>query len=63
MDVLRPWIGLAVQCELDAAVQWRKNTVDNAQSEAVGEVTYEDDGSNLRVASHRVGVVQIIEVC
>ncbi|SLM37343.1 hypothetical protein LPUS_07162 [Lasallia pustulata] len=61
MDVLRPWIGLAVQCELDAAVQWRKNTVDNAQSEAVGEVTYEDDGSNLRVASHRVGVVQIRE--
>lgn len=63
MDVLRPWLGLAVQCELDAVVKWRRSAVDNPQSEAVGEVIYEDDGSNLRVASPRIGVVQIIEVC
>lgn len=63
MDVLRPWLGLAVQCELDAVVKWRRSAVDSSQSEAVGEVTYEDDGSNLRVASPRIGVVQITEVC
>lgn len=63
MDVLVPWLGLAVQCELDAVVKWRRSAVDNSQSEAVGEVTYEDDGSNLRVASSRIGVVQIINVC
>lgn len=61
--MLRPWLGLAVKCELDAVVQWRKSAAENPQSEAVGEVTYEDDGSNLRVASPHIGVVQIIEVC
>lgn len=63
MDVLKPWLGMAVQCELDALVKWRKSVVDKSQSKAVGEVTYEDDGSNLRVASPRIGVIQIIEVC
>ena len=61
--MLRPWLGLAVQCELDAVVLWRKSAALKSQSEAVGEVIYEDDGSNLRVASPRIGVVQIIEVC
>lgn len=61
--MLRPWLGLAVQCELDAVVKWRRSAADNPQSEAVGEVIYEDDGSNLRVASPRIGVVQIIKVC
>ena len=60
--MLRPWLGLAVQCELDAVLQWRRRAVDSAQSEAVGEVTYEDDGSNLRVTSSRIGLIQIIEV-
>ena len=63
-DILRPWLGLTIEQELGLVVEdWSQKAPNNCQgSGQVVDLSYEDDGTNLRIKSPRPRVVQIAKV-
>ena len=63
MDLLKDWLGPTIERELGEVLEWRDNESNRHQSIGkVGAITFEDDGSNLRVKSTKREVVQISKV-
>ena len=65
MELLREkWLGRTIERELgDVLERWGKSGVVGSQGRGDGEnLTFEDDGSNLRIKSARPRVAQIIKV-
>ena len=61
--LLDEWIGKTVEQELGEAIQWRQDTANSSLNVGkVGDLTIEDDGSNLRLKSSKRRIVQIIKV-
>lgn len=64
MDILNEWMGKTIEQELGEVLEWR-NKSDENRSQVTGTVrdlTFDDDGSNLRIRSARPRIVQIIKV-
>ncbi len=64
-DILRhPWLERTIDQELsDVLERWGNNEVGNPQeTQQNGDLPFEDDGSNLRIASTRPRVAQIVKV-
>lgn len=63
-DLLRPWLGRTIGQELGEVLQrWSKCEANGSQGTGQVEgLSFEDDGSNLRIRSPRPRVVQIIKV-
>ena len=59
MDLLKNWVSNTVEQGLGAVLQETKAC---GQLDQAKHVPYEDDGSNLRIPSSKIGVVQIIKV-
>lgn len=61
--LLDEWIGKTVEQELGEALRWRQDTANFSLNVGqVGDLTIEDDGSNLRLKSSKPRIVQIIKV-
>ena len=61
--LLDEWIGKTVEQELGEAIRWREDTANSSLNVGkVGDLTIEDDGSNLRLKSSKRRIVQIIKV-
>lgn len=61
--LLDEWIGKTVEQELGEAIRWRQDTANSSLNVGkVGDLTIEDDGSNLRLKSSKRRIVQIIKV-
>ena len=64
-ELLRdPWLGKTIEQELGDVLDWLSKSDENKfqVTGRVGNVTFEDDGSNLRIRSMRPRVVQIEKV-
>ena len=65
MELLRDkWLGRTIEQELgDVLERWGKSGAAGSPRRGDGEnLTFEDDGSNLRIKSARLRVAQIIKV-
>lgn len=64
MDLFREWLGPTVEQHLGEVLEWRsKSEVNRSQLAGnIGHITFDDDGSNLRIRSAKKPVVQIIKV-
>lgn len=64
MDLLREWLGPTVEQQLGEVLEWRSKSEANRSQLAgkIGHITFDDDGSNLRIRSAKKPVVQIIKV-
>ena len=61
--LLDEWIGKTVEQELGEAIRWRQDTINSSLNVGkVGDLTIRDDGSNLRLKSSKLRIVQIIKV-
>lgn len=64
MDILSPWLGATIESELGQVLQYRG--IDSNRTQSIGRagvLSYEDDGSNLRIKSDKKGpVLQISKV-
>lgn len=65
MELLHEWLGPTVEQELGEVLEWRgKSEVNRSQlTGQIGDLTFDDDGSNLRIRSAKKQVVQLIKVC
>ena len=63
-DLLHEWLGECIEREVGAVLEWRSENERNRsdQSGKVGDLEYQDDGSNLRVKSAKPQVVQMAKV-
>lgn len=64
-ELLRdPWLGRTIEQELSEVLErWSKGEAKGSQSEgSTRDLSFEDDGSNLRIRSWRTRVVQIVKV-
>lgn len=61
---MHEWIGPTIEHELGEVLEWRgKSEASRSQVVGtVGDLTFDDDGSNLRIRSAKKQVVQIIKV-
>ena len=59
MDLLKNWLSSTVEQELNVVLEKAKAS---GEISTARDVSYEDDGSNLRVTSSKSGVIQIIKV-
>ncbi|KAL6716606.1 hypothetical protein ACLMJK_006173 [Lecanora helva] len=63
-ELLRnPWLGRTIEQELGEVLEkWHKGqTGDDVEGVETGDLSYEDDGSNLRIKSPQPRIVQIIK--
>ena len=63
-DLLHEWLGDCIEREVGAVLEWRSlsDLHRSNQSGTVGNLEYQDDGSNLRVKSPKPQVVQMAKV-
>ncbi|KAL2038362.1 hypothetical protein N7G274_009011 [Stereocaulon virgatum] len=62
MDLLHEWIGKTIEQELGQAIQWRDDDANRSMTTGkVGDLVFDDDGSNLRVKSPKPRIVQLIK--
>ncbi len=64
MDLLREWLGPTIEQELGEVLRWQGMSEANRSqlTGQVGDLLFDDDGSNLRIRSAKKQVVQIIKV-
>lgn len=64
MDLLHEWLGPTVEAALDKVLIWRRESEAN-RAQLMGQLenlTFDDDGSNLRIRSSKKQLGQIIKV-
>lgn len=64
MELLKEWLGKTIEQELGEVLEWRSKSDENRSqlTGQVGNLTFDEDGSNLRIRSARPRVVQICKV-
>lgn len=60
MDLMRDWLGPTIEQQLGRVLHCIEQG--SAGSPSSEKVPYEDDGSNMRVRSKKVGYLQILKV-